>query len=107
MASRLQHWTIGLALTASTACALAYEDPSVKPEVLSLKNAPQNVLMVSNSYTYYNCGLFDYMWGFASDRKIPLQTQMATIAGADLDWHDVKRLMDPPGKSWSFIFKEK
>ena len=63
-------------------------------------------MVIGNSYSYYNCGVFDYLWGFAADQKEDLQTAQATIAGADLDWHHVESLINPPGKSWSFIFKK-
>lgn len=94
-----------IVLAIAVACGTV-QAANVTPEVTSLEHVPQKVLLVGNSYTYYNCGLFDYMWGFAGDRAIDLQTQMATIAGADFDWHDVERLIDPPGKSWSFVFKK-
>lgn len=81
-------------------------DYDVKPLVTSLKAKPQTAIIIGNSYTYYNCGLFDYLWGFSEQSKTKLETQMATTAGAGLDWHDVKGLIDPQGKSWSYIFKK-
>lgn len=89
---------------AGAACAAP--NYTVEPKVTSLKAVPTKIMVVGNSYSYYNCGVFDYLWGFAADQKVDLQTAQATIAGADLDWHHVESLINPPGKSWSFIFKK-
>lgn len=99
------------ALLATSAPAFAGDtttpaDYGVKPAVTSLKAAPRTAIIIGNSYTYYNCGLFDYLWGFSGAGKTKLETQMSTTAGAGLDWHDVKGLIDPRGKSWSYLFKK-
>lgn len=78
---------------------------NLTPAVTALKNIPKNVMIIGNSYTYYNCGLFDYLWGFKDDQKIELYTAQATIAGADLDWHNVEYLINPPGQSAEIIYK--
>ena len=95
--------SLGLAATAASAAEPLY---TVKPKVTSLDAVPVKIMVIGNSYSYYNCGVFDYLWGFAADQKEDLQTAQATIAGADLDWHHVESLINPPGKSWSFIFKK-
>ena len=94
--------SMGLAVGAQAADTLY----TVKPKVTSLQAVPTKIMVVGNSYSYYNCGVFDYLWGFAADQKVDFQTAQATIAGADLDWHHVESLINPPGKSWSFIFKK-
>lgn len=82
-------------------------DYSIAPKVTALQNKPQTALIVGNSYTYYNCGLFDYLWGFSGNSQhTKLETQMSTTAGAGLDWHDVEGLVRPTGNSWSFLFKK-
>ena len=94
-----------LAFGVSQACAALADHYTVKPEVTGLENVPVNVMVIGNSYSYYNCGVFDYLWGFASDQKVNLFTAQATIAGADLDWHNVEYLINPPGQSAEIIYK--
>ena len=97
----------GLALASAGAEAAMADDFSVKPEVTALSARPRAAIIIGNSYTYYNCGLLDYLWGFSGASKTAkLATQMATVAGAGLDWHDVKGLIDPVGKSWSYAFRK-
>lgn len=97
---------LAAAITAIASSVLA-ADYSVKPKVTSLKAQPQTVLIVGNSYTYYNCGLFDYLWGFSGASKTKkLETQMSATAAAGLDWQDVKGLVQPTGNSWSFLLKK-
>lgn len=97
-----------LAAGASAGPAEVAADYAVKPVVTSLKAKPRTAIIIGNSYTYYNCGLFDYLWGFSGASKTTkLETQMSTTAGAGLDWHDVKGLIDPQGKSWTYIFKKR
>ncbi len=92
-----------VSVTSSAAVADHY---SVKPEVTRLSRVPVNVMLIGNSYFYYNCGVLDYMWGFAGDQKVNLRTAQATIAGADLDWHNVSYLLNPEGESSGIIFKK-
>ena len=62
-----------------------------------LKSKPDRVLLVGNSFMYYNCGVGGYISGIAKDKKTKLTTAMATIGGAGLDWHDVKSYLRPNG----------
>jgi hypothetical protein len=87
--------------------AAAAEDLPVRPAVTSLSKVPTNVMIIGNSYTYYNCGVFDYMFGFAADRKVDIKTAQATIAGADLDWQPVEALINPKGDSHKFYKRNK
>lgn len=99
---------LALALIAAAVASGAFAaDYSVQPKVTSLNAQPKTALLIGNSYTYYNCGLFDYLWGFSgASKNKKLETQMSTTAGAGLDWHDVKGLVQPTGNSWSFLFKK-
>ena len=74
-------------------------DYSVKPLVTDLKAAPERVLLVGNSFMYYNCGINGYLSGFAKAKNAKLSATMATIGGAGLDWHDVKSYLRPNGLS--------
>ena len=78
-----------------TSVAGAAEDYSVAPLVKGLKAAPASVLLVGNSFMYYNCGVSGYVSGIAKDKKTAMSTSMVTIAGAGLDWHDVKSYLRP------------
>ena len=80
--------TAGCALTISA--AYAGDNYSVEPAVKNLKSVPQRILLVGNSFMYYNCGVNGYISGFAKAQKQKLATSMVTIGGAGLDWHDVK-----------------
>lgn len=82
-------------------------DFSVRPQVTAAQAKPRTALIIGNSYTYYNCGLFDYLWGFSgASAQTKLESEIATIAGAGLDWHDVEGLVNPAGDSWKFLFKK-
>lgn len=83
---------LGVCLMTSGAFAADY---SVKPLVKGLKSAPASVLLVGNSFMYYNCGVSGYVSGLAKAKKTKMSTSMVTIAGAGLDWHDVKSYLRP------------
>lgn len=85
--------TAGCALTISA--AYAGDNYSVEPAVKNLKSVPQRILLVGNSFMYYNCGVNGYISGFAKAQKQKLATSMVTIGGAGLDWHDVKSYLRP------------
>lgn len=75
----------------------AAENYSIEPLVKGLESKPDRVLLVGNSFMYYNCGVGGYISGIAKDKKTKLTTAMATIGGAGLDWHDVKSYLRPNG----------
>lgn len=90
--------------TAAVAALLAMgaasaADWTVQPKVTSLKAAPERVLLVGNSFMYYNCGVNGYISGFAKAKNVKLRATMATIGGAGLDWHLVKTYLRPDGLS--------
>lgn len=72
-------------------------DFTVKPAVTALPAAPKTVLLVGNSFMYYNCGVNSVLSAFARAKGDKLSTTMATIGGAGLDWHDVKSYLRPNG----------
>lgn len=85
---------LGAALAVSVGTVSA-QDYSVEPVVKSLKTAPNSVLLVGNSFMYYNCGVSNYIGGIAKSEGTKLSLSMVTIAGAGLDWHDVKSYLRP------------
>lgn len=57
-------------------------DYTVKPKVTQLPNIPSRVLLVGNSFMYYNCGVNGYISGISKPLGIKMKTTMATIGGA-------------------------
>ena len=72
-------------------------DYTVKPKVTQLPNVPSRVLLVGNSFMYYNCGVNGYISGISKPLGIKMKTTMATIGGAGLDWHLVKTYLRKDG----------
>ena len=67
------------------------------PLVTHLDKAPASVLLVGNSFMYYNNGVGSYARQISVDQKAPISFTMATIGGAGLDWHLVKTYLRPSG----------
>lgn len=86
-----------LALLAAACSVAIAADFNVKPAVTELEAQPKTVLLVGNSFMYYNCGVNGILGGFAKSKGVKLATTMATIGGAGLDWHDVKSYLRPNG----------
>ncbi|MCD8338781.1 MAG: hypothetical protein LUC43_01025 [Burkholderiales bacterium] len=87
-----------LAVTLMLSSAVAFSaDYTIKPTVTELKTIPQRVLLVGNSFMYYNCGVNQVTSGLAKSMKDKLSATMVTISGAGLDWHLVKSYLRPNG----------
>lgn len=67
----------------------------MKPLVTRLEKAPKTLLLVGNSFMYYNNGIGQYVSQISRDQGEPINCTMATIGGAGLDWHDVKSYLRP------------
>ena len=88
--------TLGIAAAAGLAMsAAAAANFTVKPKVTELGFTPKTVLLVGNSFMYYNCGVNAVLGGIAKSMGTRISTTMATIGGAGLDWHDVKSYLRP------------
>ncbi|MDE7372344.1 MAG: hypothetical protein K2N07_11525 [Desulfovibrio sp.] len=85
-----------LCVALSPGNALA-EDAILKPLVTRLAKAPKSVLLVGNSFMYYNNGVGAYARQISGDQHEPMSFTMATIGGAGLDWHLVKSYLRPNG----------
>ncbi len=71
-------------------------DHTIMPKVTSLPKIPTSVLLVGNSFMYYNNGVVQWLEGMIeADRTSSLRVSMVTIAYAGLDWHDVKSYLRP------------
>ena len=68
---------------ASLLCSLSLSvcaaDYSIKPKVTELTPPPTRVLLVGNSFMYYNCGVNGYISGLSKSLGIKISTTMATI----------------------------
>ncbi len=88
------------ALALAAALALSFSvhalDTGVAPKVTSLKNpAPESTLFVGNSFTYYNCGLNNYMRGFTKEENRKWAVRMVTIGGGRLSYHPMAEYLAP------------
>ncbi len=72
-------------------------DCSVLPVCSDKPKDLRKILLVGNSFMFYNCGVTGMMNGFAKDKKVPLVLTMVGIGGASLYWHDVKSYLRPNG----------
>lgn len=88
-----------ISFLAATSFCVTAADYSVKPKVTELKSLPDKVLLVGNSFMYYNCGVNGYLSGLVKAKGGKLSATMATIGGAGLDWHLVKTYLRPDGLS--------
>ena len=81
----------------SLSLSVCAADYSIKPKVTELTPPPTRVLLVGNSFMYYNCGVNGYISGLSKSLGIKISTTMATIGGAGLDWHLVKTYLRKDG----------
>lgn len=71
-----------------TACAAA-------PQVKELKASPNSILIVGNSYMYYNCGLNGYLSGLLkADGKTKVKTRLAAIGRGNLSQYPIEEYLD-------------
>lgn len=73
-----------------------------KPKVVEIAN-PSSVLLVGNSFFYFNNGMNAYVDRLAksADAKSNFRASMATINGAALDWHDIDSYFRPSVASFT------
>lgn len=69
----------------------------MQPLVTKLANPPKTVLLVGNSFMYYNNGVGAYAGRISRQMGCPIAFTMAAIGGAGLDWHPVKSYLRPNG----------
>ena len=87
---------IGFAIF-TPAMANSAENPIMKPAITVLASIPKTVLLVGNSFMYYNNGVGSYARKISQEMGMPISFTMATIGGAGLDWHLVKSYLRPNG----------
>ena len=94
--ARLLRTVVGALALLATAAALAAPEPKVTaPQVAN----PTRVLLVGNSYLYYNDSLHNHLRRMvaAADPELGkrLEYKSATIGGASLDHHNIDWLTEP------------
>lgn len=67
----------------------------IKPIVTDKPDGLKNILLVGNSFMFYNCGVNGMMNGFAKAKHRDLVITIVGIGGASLYWHDVKSYLRP------------
>ncbi|MFU0842258.1 MAG: SGNH/GDSL hydrolase family protein [Burkholderia sp.] len=78
-------------------------DYTVKPLATEFKNPVKKVLLVGNSFMYFNCGVNAMIAGLAKSKGRTVIMTLAAISGASLYWHDVRSYLRPNGlRSYAF-----
>lgn len=79
------------------AITYASDGEIMKPVVTELANIPKTVLLVGNSFMYYNNGAGSYAHLISKDMGMPISFTMAAISGSGLSWQTVKCYLRPNG----------
>jgi hypothetical protein len=78
------------------------------PKVKSLGAPPKSVLLVGNSFFYFNDSMHRFVLGLlgAADAPLRAQTRMTsvTISGSGLNWHDIDAYLKPGSGMASYSF---
>lgn len=83
-------WVLSAIIVFSSSC-----NAEVKPEVKELSFQPERILVVGNSYMYYNCGINGYLSGLirvAVNSKI--KTRIATIGRSNMSQQPIEEYLD-------------
>jgi hypothetical protein len=67
------------------------------PAVTEKPQGLKNILLVGNSFLFYNCGVHSFITAFAKEKGIPMVMTLVGIGGASLYWHDVESYLRPNG----------
>lgn len=83
-------------------------EAQTRPQVGEAGPAPRSVLLVGNSFFYYNNGMGSVFANFARAadpaNAARYRVTMATISGSGLNWHDVDAYLRPGGGMASYSF---
>jgi hypothetical protein len=93
---------IGLVLS----CGAAFAQTA--PKVKSLNPPPKTLLLVGNSFFYFNDSMHRYLGGLVAAGAPELRGQYratsVTISGAGLNWHDIDSYLKPGSGMASYSF---
>ena len=78
------------------------------PKVKSLNPAPNTLLLVGNSFFYFNDSMHRYLGGMVAEGMPELRGKYratsVTISGAGLNWHDIDAYLKPGSGMASYSF---
>ena len=102
--------TIAVIAAALTFCGSAFAQ--TKPSVTALTPPPKTLLLVGNSFFYFNDSMHRYLGGLVAAGEPQLRGQYratsVTISGSGLNWHDMEAYLKPSGMaSYSFTADNK
>jgi hypothetical protein len=90
------------------AAAVGLAAAQTKPKVTSLSPAPTTLLLVGNSFFYFNDSMHRYLAGMVAEGLPELRGKYratsVTISGAGLNWHDVEAYLKPGSGMASYSF---
>lgn len=67
----------------------------IKPEIKELGFQPERILVVGNSYMYYNCGINGYLSGLIRVAINPkIKTRIATIGRSNMSQQPIEEYLD-------------
>lgn len=67
----------------------------IKPEIKELSFQPERILVVGNSYIYYNCGINGYLSGLIRVAINPkIKTRIATIGRSNMSQQPIEEYLD-------------
>lgn len=83
-----------LALTLCMAVS-SFCNAEVKPQIKELGFQPERILVVGNSYMYYNCGINGYLSGLIRVAINPkIKTRIATIGRSNMSQQPIEEYLD-------------
>ena len=95
-----------LALCLVLCCGAAFAQTA--PKVKSLNPPPKTLLLVGNSFFYFNDSMHRYLGGLVAAGAPELRGQYratsVTISGAGLNWHDIDSYLKPGSGMASYSF---
>ena len=75
--------------------AAASASEGVAPEIRGLDFQPKSMLVVGNSYMYYNCGINGYLSGLIREKVNPkIKTRIAAIGRSNMSQQPIEELLD-------------
>ena len=97
---------IAIVLAAFLIAAPAFAQTS--PKVKSLNPPPQTLLLVGNSFFYFNDSMHRYLGGMVAEGMPELRGKYratsVTISGSGLNWHDMDAYLKPGSGMASYSF---
>lgn len=95
-----------IAVVLFVSCSAAFAQTA--PKVKSLNPPPQTLLLVGNSFFYFNDSMHRYLGGMVAEGMPELRGKYratsVTISGSGLNWHDMEAYLKPGSGMASYSF---